>query len=140
MDGNGRVARELHNHILVANNYPPIIVPVERRDDYMDYLERADEGNVRPLLKFFFELLARDYFDVLMGAIMQEKDKISEVLKEIDSMEPTAPEIGEFLNLITWFFGLLGELYGEVPALGEITKFVEMLENPERLKLELKGT
>jgi len=140
VDGNGRVARELHNFILTGCGFPPIIVPVQRRDEYMDYLERADEGDVRPLLKFFFELLAKDYFDVLMGAIMQERDKISEVLKEMNSMEPPPPEIGEFLNLVTWFFGLLSELYGEVPALGEITKFVEMLKSPERLKLELKRT
>jgi len=138
VDGNGRMARELHNFILVKNGFPPITVPVERRDEYMDYLERADEGDMVPLLRFFFELLVYDYVRVVMDAIMQEREKISTVVKDMDPELPTVPEMGEFLNVVIWFFGLLGELYGEVPALGDITKFLKILEKPERLKLEMK--
>jgi len=140
VDGNGRMARELHNFILTRNGFPPIIVPVERRDDYMDYLERADEGDVKPLLKFFFELLVFDYVSVVMDAIVQEREKLSEAVKDMDPALPTAPEMGDFLNVVIWFFGLLSELYGEVPALSNITKFVAMLDKPEMLKLEMKWT
>ena len=40
-DGNGRIARFLMNLMLTAAGYPWTIIPVERRDVYMDALEDA---------------------------------------------------------------------------------------------------
>ncbi len=41
MDGNGRIARFLMNSMLISGGYDWIIVPVERRQEYMVTLEKA---------------------------------------------------------------------------------------------------
>ncbi|WP_235816365.1 Fic family protein [Bacteroides ihuae] len=41
MDGNGRVGRFLMNTMLASDGYDWVIIPVERRDEYMAALERA---------------------------------------------------------------------------------------------------
>jgi hypothetical protein len=41
MDGNGRIARFLMNTMLVSGGYEWTIVPVERRQEYMESLEKA---------------------------------------------------------------------------------------------------
>jgi len=54
-DGNGRMGRFLMNLMLASGGYPWIVVPLERRDDYMVALESASVGgDIRP----FAELLA----------------------------------------------------------------------------------
>jgi hypothetical protein len=40
-DGNGRVGRFLMNVMLAAGNYPWTIIPVDKRNEYMDALEQA---------------------------------------------------------------------------------------------------
>lgn len=55
MDGNGRVARFLMNVMLASGGYPWLVIPVERRNEYMEALEAAStQSNIRP----FAELLA----------------------------------------------------------------------------------
>ncbi|MFK8273916.1 Fic family protein [Capnocytophaga canimorsus] len=41
MDGNGRIARFLMNVMLISGGYNWMVIPVERRQEYMDALERA---------------------------------------------------------------------------------------------------
>ncbi len=41
MDGNGRTARLLMNFDLMRNGFPPIVLPVERRLEYYQALDRA---------------------------------------------------------------------------------------------------
>jgi Fic family protein len=58
VDGNGRVGRLLTNFILHKHNYPMINVPNIRKHEYYRGLEEAQlNGNLHPLIKFFFELL-----------------------------------------------------------------------------------
>ena len=53
MDGNGRVGRFLMNTMLASGGYDWLIIPVERRDEYMAALEKASvEGNIVPFVKF----------------------------------------------------------------------------------------
>ena len=50
MDGNGRTARFVMNSQLVATGYPWVVIPVERREEYMASLEKASvEGMWRGL-------------------------------------------------------------------------------------------
>ena len=44
MDGNGRIGRFLMNTMLASGGYPWTIIPVERRDEYMQALEQASVG------------------------------------------------------------------------------------------------
>lgn len=53
MDGNGRVGRFMMNTMLASGNYDWLIIPVERRDEYMTALEKASvESNIVPFVKF----------------------------------------------------------------------------------------
>lgn len=58
MDGNGRTARFAMNSQLVTGGYPWIVVPVERREDYMSALEKASvEEDIEPFARFICSLV-----------------------------------------------------------------------------------
>ena len=53
MDGNGRIGRFIMNSMLVTGGYDWLIIPVERRDEYMAALERASvEGDITLFSEF----------------------------------------------------------------------------------------
>ena len=59
MDGNGRMGRFLMNAMLVSGGYPWTVIPVERRDDYMQALEKASaEQDITPFTNFIAELVS----------------------------------------------------------------------------------
>lgn len=58
MDGNGRTGRFLMNVMLAAGGYPWLVIPVERRTEYMETLETASvDQNIVPFTKFLANLL-----------------------------------------------------------------------------------
>jgi fido (protein-threonine AMPylation protein) len=64
MDGNGRMGRFLMNVMLASGGYPWTVVPLQRRDAYMDALEQASVNhNIVP----FTDFLARLVKDGLKG-------------------------------------------------------------------------
>jgi hypothetical protein len=53
MDGNGRMGRFLMNVMLASGGYPWTVIPVERREEYMQALEKASVGqDIEPFAKF----------------------------------------------------------------------------------------
>lgn len=52
IDGNGRTSRLLMNLILMQAGYPPITIRKEQRAEYYHVLEVANEGDVRPFIRF----------------------------------------------------------------------------------------
>ena len=48
-DGNGRVGRLLMNLQLLKRNWPPVSMMPRDREDYIEALERADDGDLRPM-------------------------------------------------------------------------------------------
>ena len=59
MDGNGRMGRFLMNAMLASGGYPWTIVPLERRDEYMNALESASvRQDIRPFAAFVGALVA----------------------------------------------------------------------------------
>lgn len=58
MDGNGRIGRFLMNLMLAAGGYPWLVIPVERRNEYMDALESTSvDQDIVPFTKFLADLL-----------------------------------------------------------------------------------
>ncbi|MEH1014267.1 Fic family protein [Micromonospora sp. CPCC 206060] len=55
-DGNGRVARALTLLVLLQAHYAPLVVDRRQRADYIAALDSANEGNLRPLVRFFARL------------------------------------------------------------------------------------
>ncbi|WP_046005454.1 Fic family protein [Pseudoalteromonas rubra] len=57
-DGNGRMGRFIMNLMMAAGGFPWTVVPVERRDEYMEALEAASVGqDIVPFTKFLASLL-----------------------------------------------------------------------------------
>ena len=58
MDGNGRMGRFLMNVMLAAGGYPWTVIPLEKRDEYMDALERGSvEQDIKPFAIFLANLV-----------------------------------------------------------------------------------
>ena len=58
IDGNGRTGRFLMNLMLAAGGYPWLVIPVEKRDIYMDALEAASvEQDIVPFARFLAGLI-----------------------------------------------------------------------------------
>lgn len=55
-DGNGRVARALTLLVLLRAHYAPLVVDRRLRGDYIDALDRANDGDLRPLVRLFARL------------------------------------------------------------------------------------
>ncbi|XP_006006198.1 protein adenylyltransferase FICD [Latimeria chalumnae] len=52
VDGNGRTSRLLMSLILMQAGYPPITIHKEQRSEYYHALDQANEGDVRPFIRF----------------------------------------------------------------------------------------
>tara|TARA_Y100001968_G_C19226814_1_gene652480 strand:- start:474 stop:695 length:222 start_codon:yes stop_codon:yes gene_type:complete len=59
-DGNGRIGRFLMNVMMAAGHYPWTIIPVNRRNEYMDALEQASiQQDILPFCKFLTSCVGR---------------------------------------------------------------------------------
>lgn len=58
-DGNGRTARLLMNTILMQAGFPPVIILKQDRLKYYEYLQMANEGDIRPFVRFIAECTER---------------------------------------------------------------------------------
>lgn len=64
-DGNGRVARALATLVCLRAGALPLVVPRELRAEYIDALERADAGDLLPLVELFRSLQQQELLRVL---------------------------------------------------------------------------
>jgi hypothetical protein len=54
-DGNGRVARAIASLVFIRADLFPLVVKRDDREEYIDALEQADRGDLRPLVSLFVE-------------------------------------------------------------------------------------
>lgn len=54
-DGNGRTSRLLMNTILMRFGFPPVVIQKQQRLQYYNYLQMANEGDIRPFIRFIAE-------------------------------------------------------------------------------------
>lgn len=52
IDGNGRTSRLLMNLVLMQTGYPPVIIRRSDREIYYKYLNIANQGDIRPFVRF----------------------------------------------------------------------------------------
>ncbi|XP_026756680.2 protein adenylyltransferase Fic [Galleria mellonella] len=59
IDGNGRTSRLLMNLLLMQAGYPPVIIAKQHRHLYYQHLQTANEGDVRPFVRFIAQCTER---------------------------------------------------------------------------------
>lgn len=55
-DGNGRVARALMLLALLKGKYPPLVISRESRSEYIEALDKGNDGDLELLIRFFAKL------------------------------------------------------------------------------------
>lgn len=55
-DGNGRVGRALTLLVLLRDEYAPLVVDRRNRESYLDAMDAANDGDLRPLVRLFAQL------------------------------------------------------------------------------------
>ena len=64
-DGNGRMARCLASLVFIKAGGFPLVVDRDRKNEYIDALEKADAGDIRPLVKMFSDIERRWFLKAL---------------------------------------------------------------------------
>lgn len=84
-DGNGRVVRALATLVLVKAGWFPLVVTRDDRERYINALEAADGGELRPLVEFVSTLQRRAFVQALGLAqtTLQETERIDQVIRAI---------------------------------------------------------
>ncbi|KAL5281647.1 FICD family protein [Megaselia abdita] len=75
IDGNGRTSRLLMNLILMRAGYPPAIIPKQQRHNYYNYLQLANEGDIRPFVRFIADCTERT-LDIYLWATSDMQNRI----------------------------------------------------------------
>jgi Fic family protein len=98
-DGNGRVARAIASLVLVKDGLFPLVVTRDDKGSYLDSLEAADNGNLKPLIDLIAKLqiaqfrkatavseavLAQDDVAAILGGLLKAADKV--VAKKLEEL------------------------------------------------------
>ena len=68
VDGNGRTSRLLMNLILMQAGFPPVIIRKQDRLEYFNSLEQANNGDIKPFIRFIAGCLEQTLDDFLLSA------------------------------------------------------------------------
>jgi Fic family protein len=83
-DGNGRMARLLMNLIFLQYGYPPVIIPTDKKGEYLLALETADaENNLDPFVIHICESLLHSLDLFLRGARGERIDELDDLDKKL---------------------------------------------------------
>uniref|UniRef100_A0A2M4BJ19 Protein adenylyltransferase Fic n=1 Tax=Anopheles marajoara TaxID=58244 RepID=A0A2M4BJ19_9DIPT len=92
-DGNGRTSRLLMNTLLMRAGYPPVIIQKQHRHKYYDFLQLANEGDIRPFVRFIADCTERT-LDLYLWATSELSHPVP--LLAQDSMDEGMPLINSF--------------------------------------------
>lgn len=95
-DGNGRTSRLLMNVILMQVGFPPVSIEVGDRLTYYETLEQANDGDIRPFIRFisrctertldeYLSLLKDDYEMSLPSTFRQHKSSLKSRVIFVDA-------------------------------------------------------
>ena len=120
-DGNGRVARAIASLVLVKDGLFPLVVTRDDKPEYLDALDAADQGDLKPLIQMIAKLqiaqfrkataiseaiLAADDVSAILGGLMKAADKLAakqlETLKGVFVLAASLEnDLGQRLRAIT---------------------------------------
>uniref|UniRef100_A0AC35TZ58 Protein adenylyltransferase n=1 Tax=Rhabditophanes sp. KR3021 TaxID=114890 RepID=A0AC35TZ58_9BILA len=92
IDGNGRTGRLLMNLILSRSGFPPIIIPVEERLTYYQALKEANDGDLRPFIRFIVsqtDKTLQKFIDSVSTCTSDTEDCLDEPGQRIEIPEDT---------------------------------------------------
>jgi len=84
-DGNGRTSRLLMNLLLMQAGYPPIIIPVERRAEYYKHLKSANNGDIRPFVRFIADCTEQTIDEFLWASVENINRTIPELSVSVNT-------------------------------------------------------
>ena len=84
-DGNGRVARVLANLVLVKHELFPVVITRDQRPQYIESLEEADDGNLKPLARLFAEIEKKTILEAVSLPPDSDTDLSTAVLDDVTS-------------------------------------------------------
>lgn len=81
-DGNGRVARSLASLIFLRDRLFPIVVTRDDREAYIEALEKADHGDLSPLIALFTTLQKREIVRAISisGSLLEDRLPLRNIL------------------------------------------------------------
>lgn len=83
-DGNGRVARALASLVFIKAGWFPLVVRNQDRKAYIERLETADAGDLKPLVEYFARLQRKEFVHAL--SIARDVQSTRRVRDAIDSV------------------------------------------------------
>ncbi|MED6241082.1 hypothetical protein ATANTOWER_024451 [Ataeniobius toweri] len=83
VDGNGRTSRLLMNLVLMQARYPPITIRKEQRAEYYTTLDTANEGDVRPFIRFIAKCT-----EITLDTLLISTTEYAVGLPEADRKQP----------------------------------------------------
>jgi Fic family protein len=89
-DGNGRVARALATLEFLKDDLLPLVIDRDDRSDYISALERADTGDLRPLIDLFAKLER--------GALLRAMSLAEATLHEAANIQRSAASLARHLR------------------------------------------
>ncbi|MHC8508832.1 MAG: Fic family protein [Rhodospirillales bacterium] len=104
-DGNGRAARAIASLVMIKDGLFPLVITRDNRDTYIDALEKADSGDLAPLVNMFAKLQAAQFNKAsnISEEVLVEED----VDAALNGLLKAADKIGqERLAEIRGVFGL----------------------------------
>lgn len=112
-DGNGRVARALASLVLVKDGLFPLVVTRDDRSRYLDALEAADRGDLKPLIALIVKLQIVRFqkATAISEMVLAEAD----VQKALDSLHEAVTEFAaERLEKFRKVFDLAGDVLSDL--------------------------
>ncbi|MBF2755833.1 MAG: Fic family protein [Gammaproteobacteria bacterium AqS3] len=81
-DGNGRVARSLASLVFIKAGLFPLVVLNDNRSEYIEALERADAGDLKPLVDYFATLQRKACLKALsLSEKVTQKHQLNEAIQ-----------------------------------------------------------
>lgn len=83
-DGNGRIARALSTLVFIKAGWFPLVVRDRDRDLYLDCLEIADHGDLKPLVEYFARLQREEFIRALRVADeVKREPRVADTIESI---------------------------------------------------------